>query len=79
MLFKMPYGKSLEIRPSKVLDEDLPEIGIDEEIKGLHWIVYLGDEASPLCFETRQRAYCYALGAQWGAYQVYDNLPQRIK
>jgi len=73
MLFTMPYGQKMEIRPSKELtiDEEL-DIRQDEEIEGLTWHIFVirGDTRIELPWFTKNKlqANAIALGCQWGAY-----------
>ncbi len=68
MLFTMPYGQTMEIRPSRelTLDENL-EIGQDEEIEGLTWHIYIGKIELPWFCTTKMQATAIALGCQYGA------------
>lgn len=68
MKFAMPFGKTMEIRPSKEVDEF--EIGVDEEIEDVFYTIYWDDQPLPWFTKTRIQAIAIAFGCQWGAYEV---------
>ena len=67
-LLAMPFGETMEVRPSKVID-DL-EVGIDEEVEGIIWQVFWNGIALPWHTQTRLQATAIALGCQWGAMET---------
>jgi len=69
MLFTMPMGGRLEIRPSEPIDE--LEIGVDEEVDGIIYDIYWDEIKLPWCTKTRAQAYAIALGCQWGAMEQF--------
>ena len=73
MLFSMPMGGRLEIRPSKEIDE--LEVGVDEEVDGIVYNIYWDGVALPWCTHTRAQAYAIALGCQWGAMEQAKKRP----
>jgi hypothetical protein len=70
MKFAMPYGETMEIRPSKPIDED--EVGIDEEVEGVVYQIFWNEKPLPWCTNTRLQATAIALGCQWGALEIYN-------
>lgn len=66
----MPFGATLEIRPNKEIDEF--EVGMDDEVDGVYYLIYWNEESCPYSFKTRLSASAMALGIQWGAYKVNE-------
>lgn len=73
MKFTMPFGQTLEIKPSKQMTfEQESNIGHDEEIEGLTWHIFViqGEMRIELPWFTNTilQASAIALGCQYGAY-----------
>jgi hypothetical protein len=66
----IPCLPCFEIRPSKECHEI--EIGIDEKVEGLFWLVYCGEKMCPVHFNTKSQAMCYCWGVQWGLQISYE-------
>lgn len=62
--FKLPSGKIMYIVSSRPRTNEEEEIQI--EIKGLHFILKIGDKEYPLVFGTVAEAMICAYGIQWG-------------
>lgn len=72
MRFAMPMGGTLEVRPSKKIDED--EIGSDEKVEGITYSIYWNDLLLPFSTDTRLQAYAIATGCQWGAFETFKEM-----
>jgi hypothetical protein len=67
LAFTAPYGGRIEIKTNKEIDSE-QDIGPDEEIEPLHYVVTYNGISCPFYSTTKCGAYAIALGIQWGAY-----------
>ena len=68
MMFTMPMGSILEIKCSKELDHEPDN---DEQVEGVYYTIVWNGLEMPWIATTREHAYALALGAQWGAMQLW--------
>lgn len=71
LLFSMPNGKTMEIRSSSEVNEN---IGSDEKVEGIVYKIYWDSISLPWCTETLLQATAIAFGCQWGAEQMWKKL-----
>ncbi len=73
--FKLPYGKTLEIRPSRELScDEESEINYADEVEGLVWLLFCGKKKLPWFCTTKKQAIEIAIGVQWGAYRFTEQV-----
>jgi len=68
--YKLPNNKSLYIVSSRPLTEEEQDVGHDEKIFGVCYLLCIGKEICGVSFSTQSQAMCAAVGAQWGAYNA---------
>jgi hypothetical protein len=68
-VFRMPFGKRLNIRASSPIPEDTAH---HESIKDVVYNIYWCDEILPWNTKTRAEAFSIALGCQWGAQKMVE-------
>lgn len=62
----------MEMRPSEPIDES--EVGMDEEIEGIVYQIFWNNNPLPWCTKTRLQAGAIALGCQWGAQRIFEEI-----
>lgn len=68
MKFKIPFGGIIEIRTSKPID--MISIGMDEEIQGLTFEIFLNGKEMPIYTKTKGQAIAFCLGAVLSANEI---------